>query len=262
MALAAGKKLAALKAAEEAKALKELASAEAERAAAATAAQPATDALARATEVASGAEAEKASAIAAAKEAAHRMHPVSVLISLKTQRLYVRQRFEPVLESPVTIQDPDQPIGTHIFTALGYADGGNAVTWSAVTLARRAEDDGRGAEIGGGPRRRSSLPPPPPSDVGAATAALERVTIPPEVLARISEFVWPGSSLIISDEEMHKETGQATDFVVLISGEPQGGIKKRPKQPNYFDFYDYYDPYYAYERRGRYRYRAPSFGWW
>jgi hypothetical protein len=47
--------------------------------------------------------------------AARELEPVSVLISRKTQRLYVRQAFEPIFESPVTIADPDRPIGTHIF---------------------------------------------------------------------------------------------------------------------------------------------------
>jgi hypothetical protein len=35
--------------------------------------------------------------------------------------------------------------------------------------------------------------------------------------------------VIISDEPISKETGKGTDFVVLISGEPQGGIKIRRK---------------------------------
>jgi hypothetical protein len=61
---------------------------------------------------------------------------------------------------------------------------------------------------------------------------------------------------------MHKETGKNTDFVVLISGEPQGGIKKRPKPPA--DFYPYDDYYYSYGRDDRRRqYRGnPKFFWW
>ena len=42
-----------------------------------------------------------------------------MLISRKTQRIYVRQAFEPVLDIPVTIADADRPIGTHVFTAHG-----------------------------------------------------------------------------------------------------------------------------------------------
>jgi hypothetical protein len=80
--------------------------------------------------------------------------------------------------------------------------------------------------------------------------------------------VLPGTSLIVSDEEAHKETGEATDFVVLISGEPQGGIMKRPKRDPYADFYGYgdYNDYYDYRdrRRGRRRqeYRGPFFSFW
>ena len=38
-------------------------------------------------------------------------------------------------------------------------------------------------------------------------------------------MVSPRSSLIISDEGLSSETGNGTEFVVLLSGEPQGGIK-------------------------------------
>jgi hypothetical protein len=37
----------------------------------------------------------------------------------------------------------------------------------------------------------------------------------------------PRSSLIISDEALSPETGKETDFVIVLSGEPQGGIKIR-----------------------------------
>ena len=46
------------------------------------------------------------------------LEPVSVFISRKTQRLYVRQAFQPILEIPVTVRDADRPIGTYIFTAM------------------------------------------------------------------------------------------------------------------------------------------------
>ncbi|MFG3590923.1 hypothetical protein [Bradyrhizobium sp. RDI18] len=66
---------------------------------------------------------------------------------------------------------------------------------------------------------------------------------------------------------MSKETGKATDFIVLISTEPQGGIKKRPKQffrnDNFMsDSAD--DYYYGYDRYGRRAYprQRSMFGWW
>ena len=52
-------------------------------------------------------------------------------------------------------------------------------------------------------------------------------TIPEETLDRISAVVSPGSALIVSDEALSRETGPATEFIVVMSGEPQGGIKIR-----------------------------------
>ena len=152
--------------------------------------------------------------------------PISVLISRKTQRLYARQAFQPIFESAVTIQNPDTPIGTIIFTALSYADEGAELRWSA--LGMYADPTNPGITPTRVSRHRPEGPAEPVlTDASAARAALERIGIPQEALDQISEFVSPGASLIISDEEASRETGKDTEFVVLMSGEPQGGIKIR-----------------------------------
>lgn len=211
-------------------------------------------------------EAARAIAVAAADDAKHKTQPVSIFISLKTQRLYVRQGYEPVFEAPVTISEPDRPIGTHIYTAVEYANDGKDLRWHAVTLEHKEadyayNDDDRLQQTS------DALNNTPQTDLAKAAAALDRITIPPEVIARFSEVAWPGSSLIISDEAMSKETNKATDFIVLVSTEPQGGIKKRPKQ--FFPSDNFYrdssdDYYYGYDRYGRRAYprQKSFFGWW
>jgi hypothetical protein len=153
-----------------------------------------------------------------------------VLISRKTQRLYVRQAFEPILESPVTILDADRPIGTHVFTAMERTNGDTNMRWSVVSL-----DDGRprggvvepqGRARGGHGRDVE----PMLTDPGSAKTALDRIVIPQDALDRIAGMA-PGSSLIVTDEALSSETGKGTDFVVLLSGEPQGGIKIRRRDP-------------------------------
>jgi hypothetical protein len=220
--------------------------------------------LQTATEAAAPARAARDAAVAAYEEAKRKTKPISVFISLKTQRLYVRQGYEPVFEAPVTISEPDKPIGTHVFTAVDYTNGAQDVRWMAVSLEHRqadyaSNDDGR--------RRISDADTPPLTNAAEASAALDRITIPPDVAAKLSSAVWPGSSLIVSDEPASKETAKSTDFVVLISTEPQGGIKKRPKQ---FFRNDYLgdsadDFYYGYDRYGRrqaYPRQKSFFGWW
>src|SRR5690242_625747 len=101
--------------------------------------QPSIDSANPAIEAAQAAEAEKAATLAAAREAKLKLSPVSIFISLKTQKLYVRQGTEPVLEMPVMIRDPDKPIGTHIFTAVDYGKGGSDVHWTVVSLGEKQQ---------------------------------------------------------------------------------------------------------------------------
>src|SRR5215467_3452997 len=111
-----------------------VAEAQAQLDAAKAVAEPKADALARAREELKAAEAAKTAAAAAAKEAAAKMSPVSVFISRQTQRLYVRQGFQSIFDMPVTIKDPEKPIGTYVYTALHYISDGDDVRWSAVSM--------------------------------------------------------------------------------------------------------------------------------
>src|SRR5260370_29691962 len=149
--------------------------------------------------------------------------------SRKDRRLYVRQALRSVLESPVTIRDAHLPIGTHIFTAIERT--GSDIRWSEVSL-KGGHADGGADKPHGPPRGRSGQSVEPmATDPGAAKAALDRITIPQDAFDRIAGIASPRSSLIISDEELSSETGKDTEFVVLMSGEPQGGIKFRRRGP-------------------------------
>jgi hypothetical protein len=192
------------------------------------------DAAAPAREAAESAEAARVAAVESAREAARALQPISVFISRKTQRIYVRRAFTPVLEAAVTILEPDRPIGTHVFTAMERENGDTGLRWSVVSLS------------GGGPRgdvaegraqaSESAQVEPIAKEPNEAKAALDRIVIPPEV-ARLAEAASPRSSLIISDDELSSETGKGTDFVVLLSGEPQGGIASRRSRSASEGFY-------------------------
>lgn len=156
-----------------------------------------------------------------AKALARRLAPVSVFISRATQRLYVRQSREPLFDMPVAVADADRPLGTFVLTAISYNEDETDLRWSLVSMY------GANAGPGTGKRRSDRRASPVAADHEGARAALDRIGIPKEAVERIAELVGPGSSLIVSDEAQSRETGPATDFIVLISGEPQGGIKIR-----------------------------------
>jgi hypothetical protein len=159
-----------------------------------------------------------------AKDAARKLSPVSVFISRATQHLYVRQAREPLFDTPVDIADPDRPFGTYVFTALAFTKGDDGLRWNVVSMY--SAPNGPVSE-GGKLRDRARHAAAAPSDLSGARAALDRITIPKEAIDRVLELIAPGSALIVSDEGLSRETGQATEFIILMSTEPQGGVRLR-----------------------------------
>jgi hypothetical protein len=186
------------------------------------------DAATSARDTAAAAETARVAAAEAARQVASELQPVSVLISRKTQRLYVRQAFKPVLESPVTIADPDRPIGTHVFTAAEHTTDDDKLRWNVVSLGGGRAPSGAAEPLD--PARGNSSRDVAPTDADSAKTALDRIAIPQDALNRIAGTA-PRSSLIVTDEPPSSEIGKGTEFVVLLSGEPQGGIKKRRRSP-------------------------------
>jgi hypothetical protein len=169
-------------------------------------------AAAAAKDAAKAAATKKADTAKAATEAKLALEPVSVYISRATQKLYIRRNTHKpapdgggevfdTSEFPVTIRDSDKPIGTHIFTAIAKSDAG--LRWTEVTI-----DDGDDAKD-----------------------ALDRITIPQDVLDRIAPTAVPRSSIIISDEPLSAETNYRTEFVAVLNNQPQGGFITRKPTP-------------------------------
>ncbi|MGE0195942.1 MAG: hypothetical protein AB7P48_09995, partial [Methylocystis sp.] len=160
------------------------------------------------------ARAAVAVAVAADRDAQKRVMPVSVLISKKDRRIYVRQGLSPVFDAPVEIRDPDTPLGSHLFIATAADDDGS-LKWSVVTMPVRAD---RPVE-----RRKNLASADTKTDVswswrttGASPAeALERIDIPKDVRDLIADRLWTGASLIVSDQPVSGETGaDGTDLTI------------------------------------------------
>ena len=67
-------------------------------------------------------------------EPVRRTGHVSVFISRKEKKLYVRQGFMPLFDIPVVIERPDQPLGTHVYTAMELTQIGTQVRWNVMSL--------------------------------------------------------------------------------------------------------------------------------
>jgi len=190
--------------------------------------QPKLDAVITARAAVNVAENAHLAAADAARKLARDLAPASVFISRKTQRLYIRQAFQPILDIPITIQDVDRSIGTHIFTAMERT--GSHLQWSVVSLLG-GSGDSTGDPAGAAPKGRDGAVGAMTINLESAKAALDRITIPQDTVDRIAGMMSPGSSFIISDEALSPETGSGTEFIVIMSGEPQGGLKHRHPSP-------------------------------
>src|SRR5262249_31192379 len=140
--------------------------------------------------------------------------PISVFVSRKLSKLFVRQGFVPVFDAPVTIQDAAEPMGTHVFTAMEFKNDGAAVRWTVVTVPGKPSHAQRIPSKSQKSHAQQPIETVPPTP-DKADAALKRIEISKEVAERIGELLTPGSSLIISDYGMSGETGADTDFIVL-----------------------------------------------
>ena len=143
-----------------------------------------------------------------------------MFVSRKDSKLYVRQNFAPLFDVPVTIAPSDRPLGTHVFTAQVDKDDANVLHWSVVSLpvparyAERRDEDERASrrrKIAGAVEMKAVPVPDSPAE------ALDRLTIPADAMARITEALSTGGSIIVSDHGITAgETGEGTDFIVSL----------------------------------------------
>ena len=145
--------------------------------------------------------------------AAKKIVPISVFVSRKLSKLFVRQGFSPLFDVPIKIENPEEPLGTHVFTAMEFQNEGAAIRWTVVSIPEEFPRMSEGAtKEREAPAKQTALSVPLPDK---ANSALDRIEIPQDTVERISELLTPASSLIISDNGFSHETGKDTDFIVV-----------------------------------------------
>jgi hypothetical protein len=151
--------------------------------------------------------------------------------------LFVRQEFGRVFDAPVNFRNPDEPLGTHLFTAMKFESDATETKWMAISLQ------------GGDP-----------------AAVLDRIEIPDDVLRKIGERLTPGSSLIVGDVAINSATlPKGADFLVWTKDEGSvqrasiGGDRVRSRKKKRRHTVRPFDGFgYPYQQR---RYRSQPRGW-
>ena len=118
----------------------------------------------------------------------------SILVSGADQALYGMKNGEIIVQSPIGIESPNRPLGSHVYILQGFDSDRKTFDWLAVGMGTGHEDN---------VRQQREL------------AATSRLTIPPEAYQVISENLHPGSAFMVTDLPAHPDTRTGTDFVIM-----------------------------------------------
>jgi hypothetical protein len=137
--------------------------------------------------------------------------PISILVSRKAGKVFVRQAWMPIHEAPVNFNDADSALGTHVYVAMAPAADGETMKWLTVSLPPSTSEPPRRSGKGGPPSTSASTSPQE-----TASSVLARFELPMATKRFIEERLWTGATLIVSDVGTSPyETGLHTDFIVL-----------------------------------------------
>jgi hypothetical protein len=126
------------------------------------------------------------------------------------------------MEAPVSFNEPERQLGTHMFVSTHAAADGEGLSWWALSMPPETEVKPAGSEPKSSRAAKKQdkepaavTPPAAPSAPETAAGALDRVIIPEETRKRLAELAWVGATVIVSDHGISGETGETTDFVIL-----------------------------------------------
>jgi hypothetical protein len=121
---------------------------------------------------------------------------MSVLVSAADRKAYLIVDGEVSFETPISVVDPDKPIGTHLFSLIGPSPDGHALQWSAFGLGGHPQD---GVVV----------------DLWSSSV-LARIDYPDGAgVRRVAATLHPGTTMVITDLPASPETRTAPDFTVI-----------------------------------------------
>lgn len=128
--------------------------------------------------------------------------------ALANGHVYVRQAGKPLFDTSIVLNAPEKPLGTHFLSALPSRSNPDEVEWFGATLADTAVIS---------PLTEITEVNVTGSRTRSIGATLGRIDMPDTLRERLAGLAVAGSSLVISDHGISRETLRGTDFVVLTN---------------------------------------------
>jgi hypothetical protein len=154
------------------------------------------------------AQAEAAKAARPGKASADAARIMSVLVSAADRKAYLIVDGEVTFETPISVVDPDKPIGTHLFSLIGPSADGHALKWSAFGL-------------GGHPQEGIVV------DMWSSSVLARIDYLDGPGVRRVARTLHPGTTMVITDFAASPETRTAPDFTVITEDMKTPGKRRK-----------------------------------
>jgi L,D-transpeptidase catalytic domain len=133
---------------------------------------------------------------------------MSVLVSGADRKAYLIVDGEVTFETPISVLDPDEPIGTHLFTLIGPSPDGHSLKWSAFGL-------------GGHPQGGVIV------DLWSSSVLARIEYLDGSGVRRVARTLHAGTTMVVTDLAASPETRTAPDFTVITEDMQTPGRRRK-----------------------------------
>lgn len=121
-------------------------------------------------------------------------HAFAIVVSAADKKLIALKNGEVFLETPVTINKPRWPVGTHVYMLKGVDKARRHFDWLAMGLGGQGETA---------------------ANQQIELAATTRMVVPADAYARVAAQLHPGATMMLTDLPAHPSTRTSADFVIM-----------------------------------------------
>jgi hypothetical protein len=133
---------------------------------------------------------------------------MSVLVSGADRKAYLIVDGEVTFETPISVFDPDKPIGTHLFSLIGPSQDGHSLKWSAFGLGGHPQD---GVVV----------------DLWSSSVLARIEYLDGSGVRRVARTLHPGTTMVVTDLAASPETRTAPDFTVITEDMHTPGKRRK-----------------------------------
>jgi hypothetical protein len=133
---------------------------------------------------------------------------VSILVSGADRKAYLIADGELRFETPISVFNPAQPLGTHLFSLIGPSPDGVSLIWSAFGLGGQPQEGVR-------------------ADLWSSSVLARIEYLDGPGVRRVARVLQPGTTMVITDLAASPETRSAPDFTVITEDDQTPGVRRR-----------------------------------